>query len=176
MEDVSQGADDFQQDGVRRLASSLAAITALVESIPEDDSTWVAGEGQWCLREVMGHLIDGDREIFRLRLELIFSESLEDWPVMDPEGWVIERKYSERSLRELLRLFQDERQRSLAWLAGLEDPDWFLQRELPDGALKAGDLLMAWCTHDLLHLDQIARWCSSKALQDHPGFVDDFAF
>ena len=79
MEDVSQGADDFQQDGVRRLASSLAAITALVESIPEDDSTWVAGEGQWCLREVMGHLIDGDREIFRLRLELIFSESLEDW-------------------------------------------------------------------------------------------------
>jgi len=95
---------------------------------------------------------------------------------MDPEEWVVERKYSERSLRELLRLYQDERQRSLAWVASLEDPDWFLERDLPDGSLKAGDLMLAWCTHDLLHLEQIARWCTARALHDHGPFTDDFAF
>ena len=166
----------LQKDSVRRLASSLGAITALVESVTEDSSVWTASPDQWCLREIIGHLIDGDREIFRLRMEMAFSGSLEDWPAMDPEEWVTERKYSERSLRELLRLFQDERQRSLAWLAGLDDPDWFLERDLPDGPLKAGDLLMAWCTHDSLHLEQIARWCTAKALQDHDHFTDDFAF
>ena len=175
MSDFSR-EDSLQTNSIQRLASSLGAITAMVESIPESSSDWVAESDQWCLREVLGHLIDGDREIFRARLELFFSGSLEEWPALNPEEWVIERKYSERPLRELLRLFQDERQRSLAWLASLEDPDWFVERTLPDGSLKAGDLLLAWCTHDVLHLEQIARWCTAKALHDHDPFRDDFAF
>lgn len=167
---------DLQQEGIVRLKSSLGAILAMAEPISESQSVWVREEGQWCLREIIGHLIDADREIFRSRLELLLTGSLEQWPNLDPEKWVIDRNYSTRSLRELLRLFQDERQRSLAWLAGVEDPDWFQQRDLPDGSLRAGDLLLSWCTHDLLHLEQIGRWCSLKTLNDREPFSDDFAF
>jgi len=176
MADFEGDRSNLQQEGVRRLTSSLGAIMALAESVPEEDSDWIPDQGQWCLREIVGHLIDGDREIFRMRLELLFSGSLEEWPSMDPEEWVSERKYRERTLRELLRLFQDERQRSLAWLASLDEPDWFLERDLLDGPLKAGDLLLSWCTHDTLPLDQISRWCVAKARQDHDHFGDDFAY
>jgi len=45
MPEMESGEISFQQEAVRRLTSSLGAVTALVESVPETDSDWVADEG-----------------------------------------------------------------------------------------------------------------------------------
>ncbi|NCF55777.1 MAG: DinB family protein [Planctomycetia bacterium] len=167
---------DFRNETIKRLSATLGAILSLSEEVTERQSAWSSSESSWSLREILGHLIDADREIFRIRLDLLLRDPAEEWPSMDPEKWVGERKYSERTLGELLRIFQDERQRSLAWLVSIEDPDWHQGKDISGGPIRAGDLLLAWCSHDLAHVEQICRWRTQSALENRAPFDDDFAY
>ena len=165
-----------QHLAAQSLGRSLSAITALVEAV-SDEQAWVRHEpDSWSLTEIVGHLLDEEREDFRARIELLLDDPCTEWPSIDPEGWIDERDHRSRSLRELLRLFQDERQRSLSWLHGLDDPDWSLEKDHPHGALRAGDLLLAWVAHDLAHLSQIVRWHNASAVSDLEPYHDDYAF
>ena len=94
----------------------------------------------------------------RLRLDLTLHHPEKEWPPIDPEGWVTARKYSQKDPQRVLEDFLSERRRSIAWLDGLESPDWSIARSHPHaGSLSAGDLLASWVNHDLLHLRQIVR-------------------
>jgi len=44
---------------------------------------------------------------------------------------------------------------SLAWLAGLDSPNWAAVAVAPFGSISAGDILASWAAHDLLHLRQL---------------------
>lgn len=56
-----------------------------------------------------------------------------------------------RTLSEFLA----ERERSLAWLAGLSAPDWSSEYQASFGPITAGDLAASWAAHDLLHTRQL---------------------
>jgi hypothetical protein len=112
--------------------------------------------GKWSLLEILCHLCDEERDDFRQRLRLLLEDPRQDWPAIDPEGWVQARGYASRKLASALADFQKERAGSLAWLKGLVVPDWSQARQHPKlGEIRAGDLLAAWAAHDLLHLRQI---------------------
>jgi hypothetical protein len=143
---------------ILRLARGAGAIRALVEGMGDAEARWRPPWGGWSILEVVCHLKDEEVEDFRQRLRLTLEDPAKEWPKMDPEGWVGERRYQERSLRAELEGFLAERGRSLEWLRGLEAPDWsraHVHARL--GPLKAGDLLASWVAHDLLHVRQIAR-------------------
>ncbi|MGE4619109.1 MAG: DinB family protein [Planctomycetota bacterium] len=161
---------------VESLSRSLSAITALCEGVSEQQVSIRHDPDSWALNEILGHLLDEEREDFRARIELILEDPCEEWPAIDPEGWVEERGYRSRSVSELLRLFQDERQRSIAWLRSLDDPDWYQEKEHPSGTLRAGDLLVSWVAHDLAHLEQMARWHQLANTESMTPFEDDYAF
>ncbi|MDE0960149.1 MAG: DinB family protein [Planctomycetota bacterium] len=165
-----------QREAARSLARTLSAITALVEGVGADEARIRHDADHWSLVEIVGHLLDEEREDFRARIELIFDDPCAPWPAIDPQGWVEERAHRSRSVQELLRLFQDERQRSLSWLGALDDPDWHVEKDHPLGALRAGDLLLAWVAHDLAHLSQMARWHADAASARLQPFQDDYAY
>jgi hypothetical protein len=72
--------------------------------------------------------------------------------------WVTSRRYNERALAPSLAQFQEERARSLAWLRGLDAPDWERAVDAPWGKpIRAGDVAAAWPVHDLWHLQQIVQ-------------------
>jgi len=160
------------------LSRGLAAITALCEQVPEDLGSVRPEADSWSLNEILGHLLDEEREDFRARIQLMLEDPCEEWPAIDPEQWVEERQYRQRSTGELLRLFQDERQRSIGWLRSLDDPDWYREKEYPSGSfsLRAGDLLLSWLAHDLAHIKQFAHWHLSQNAQEFEPFQDDYAF
>ena len=59
-------------------------------------------------------------------------------------------------LAESLADFVRERQASLAWLNTLDDPDFTLAAKHPAGfVISAGDMLMSWVAHDMLHIRQL---------------------
>ena len=86
-------------ESLRRLAQPLAA---LLENADEAQARWRPAPGKWSLLELAGHLLDEEREDFRLRLELTLRDPALDWPPIHPGRWVTERRYAERDLGEVV--------------------------------------------------------------------------
>lgn len=139
------------------LIHGAEAVKTILSEITEEQAKWKPAPDKWSLLEVLNHLYDEEILDFRGRLELTLRDPKEPWPPNDPEAWVVERKYNERNLEESLGNFLEEREKSIAWLEGLESPNWDNTYEHPIvGKLSAGDLLASWAAHDFLHIRQMA--------------------
>ncbi len=143
---------------IARLARGAEPIRALVAEMDDAEARWRPPSGGWSVLEVVSHLRDEETDDFRQRLRLTLEDPAKEWPGMDPEAWVKERRYQERSLKPELDAFLAERRKSVDWLKGLASPDWSRVHTHPRfGSIAAGDLLASWVAHDLLHVRQIAR-------------------
>lgn len=133
-------------------------IRELVASISQEQAIRRPSPEEWSVLEVVNHLYDEEREDFRQRLDYILHRPGEAWPPIHPGAWVTEREYNTRNLSTSLQNFLDERQKSLAWLATLDNPN--LDRTEPHptfGEFHAGDMLASWVAHDVLHLRQLVE-------------------
>jgi hypothetical protein len=159
-----------------RLAASSAALAALLGGVDRELARWRPGEARWSLVEIACHLLDEERADFRARLALLLSERDEPFAPIDPEGWVVARRYRERDLAEVQAELAGERERSLAWLRSLDAPDLARARTAPwGGPLRAGDVLAAWVAHDLLHLRQATGVLHARAGAEAAPFATDYA-
>ena len=108
--------------------------------------------------EVVNHLYDEEKDDFRKRLDLTLHKPEEEWPGIDPQGWVIAHEYSTKDFHQSVKNFFDERAKSIQWLNNLSVPEWdTLHQHQILGPLSAADLLAAWAAHDYLHLKQISE-------------------
>jgi hypothetical protein len=146
-------------DRVRsELVANAQRIAALVQGVSDEQARWKPDPETWSILEVMHHLLDEEREDFRVRLDYTLHRPGEPWPPIDPGGWVSSRRYNEQELEATVEAYLAERQDSLAWLDGLDAPDWETSREAPWGEpIAAGDLFAAWLAHDLLHMRQVVE-------------------
>ena len=159
-----------------RLARGAEPIRALVADMDDAEARWRMPSGGWSILEVICHLRDEETDDFRQRLRLTLEDPEKPWPPMDPQAWVTERRYQERSLKPELLLFLAERKKSLDWLRGLKAPDWSRKHTHPRlGSMAAGDLLAAWVAHDLLHVRQIARIQYEHARTEAAPYRPDYA-
>ncbi|HEX5136504.1 MAG TPA: DinB family protein [Planctomycetota bacterium] len=142
---------------IARLSRGSGAIRALVEGVDDDEARWHPPSGGWSILEVVYHLKEEETGDFRQRLRLTLEDPASDWPKLDPEAVVRNGRSEEKRLAAELDGFLAERAKSIAWLSGLESPDWSRTHAHPRGAISAGDLLASWVAHDLLHVRQIAR-------------------
>ncbi len=133
-------------------------IAALVAGVSEAQARWKPDAESWSILEVVNHLLDEEREDFRVRIDYTLHRPGEKWPPIDPGGWVVQRSYNERDLGISLAAWLAERERSLTWLNGLAAPDWDAAAIAPWGdPFPAGNLLAAWVAHDLLHMRQLVE-------------------
>lgn len=142
---------------ITQMADDAQRIQALVEGISDDQARWKPDPDSWSVLEVINHLLDEEREDFRVMLDLALHRPDEPRPRIAPGAWVMERKYNERKLGESLHGFLAAREESLAWLKSLSSPDWEAVYEAPFGPIRAGDVFAAWVAHDLLHIRQLVE-------------------
>ncbi len=142
---------------IARLQANAQAIAGLTEAVSDAQARWKPTPEDWSLLEVICHLADEEREDFRARVDRTLHRPDEPWSKIDPQGWVTARAYNQRELAEAVADFLAERERSIAWLAGLAEPDWRRVNPAPWGTIRAGDLLASWLAHDLLHLRQLVE-------------------
>jgi hypothetical protein len=147
------------------LANGGQIIRNLVEGTPQAEAEARPEADAWSMLEVVCHLYDEEREDFRQRLDYTLHKPGEKWPPIDPGGWVTSREYNERDLKDALAGFLAERERSLAWLNSLKNPDWEASHEMPFGVMKAGDLLASWVAHDNLHTRQLVELRRSRLVR-----------
>ena len=130
-------------------------IRALLLGITQEEARYRPDPESWSILEVVCHLYDEEREDFRPRLDGILHRPAERWKPIDPGGWVPERAYNGRELKESLAGFLAERERSLTWLKSLASPNWEAVYTDPNGSMKAGEMFTAWAAHDNLHARQL---------------------
>jgi len=141
-----------------RLYENAGVFKTLMHGVSDDQAKWKPAGNKWSLLEVVNHLYDEERDDFRLRLDLILHHPEKDWPPIDPEGWVIERKYNQSDLGVSLNNFIAERRKSVEWLKNIAQPQWKNICVHPKiGEIRAGDMLAAWLAHDFLHMRQIVN-------------------
>ena len=125
-------------------------------NLSDEQARWRPAADKWSLLEVIHHLYDEEREDFRKRLSLVLNDPAEPWPAIDPGGWVLQRGYNQKNVREILYNFSQERLKSIQWLQALTSPNWQATHQHPQiGPMSAELLLSNWLAHDLFHIRQI---------------------
>ena len=160
---------------IRQMNNHAGAIHSLTLGISDEQARWKPNPEAWSILEVINHLYDEEREDFRVRVDYILYHPDQSWPPINPQGWVLERGYNQRELSQSVDDFLKERQKSLAWLKGLETPNWKTSVKVPFGQFSAGDIFAAWAAHDLLHLRQLVELHWAYTLQAAEPFKVDYA-
>ena len=142
---------------VKQMAANAETIRQLTVGVSDEQARWKPDAESWSVLEVINHLYDEEQFDFRVRLDHILHKPGIEPPPNDPQRWVTERQYNQRELASSVENFLREREASLAWLRGLDAPDWEAAYEASWGKITAGDMFAAWVAHDLLHLRQLVE-------------------
>jgi hypothetical protein len=115
-----------------------------------------ASDERWSPLEILAHLRDEEVEDFGDRARAAVEGRKIELNV-DPERWVVERKYNEMDPGAVYLDFARLRADSCLWLSdlGLADLEKTIEHRAL-GEMRAGDFIAAWRVHDLLHLRQFA--------------------
>ena len=147
-----------QTEIISKLKLNKNTFVGLLAGVDEEEFLFRPFPEHWCLLEIVCHLYDEECEDFRKRIETTLQSPGKLPPSIDPQGWVISRKYIEEDYPEKLSDFINERKKSIEWLSNLENPIWTNSYVHPEfGAVSADFFLKNWLAHDLLHIRQIAR-------------------
>ena len=141
----------------QELVNSTEMIRALIQDIDQKQALIKPDAKSWSMLEVMCHLYDEEREDFREHLDFILHRQHEEWKLINPLGWVKERKYNQQKFNTMKAKFFRERKKSLAWLKSLEDANWKIKYTTPWRTMTAGDVFASWAAHDNLHIRQLTE-------------------
>ena len=138
------------------LRATIATLTAEVDALSAEALAWHPAPGEWCVKEVLGHLIETERRGFAGRIRIILAGQeprLEGW---DQNAVAKARRDCERDGRALLGELATMRQDSVRLVEGLSAGDLARGGQHPTvGYLRVADLLNEWIHHDRNHVRQI---------------------
>lgn len=146
-------------EAVALLARTPRLLDAWLRGLP---AAWLEaneGAGTWSPRDVLGHLIHGEKTDWLPRLRRILDEG-ERVPFDPFDRFAQLRDSQGKGCAELLDELAARRAANLAALAGLALSEADLDRRGRHPALgpvTARELLATWVAHDLDHVVQIAR-------------------
>ncbi|MCY8351178.1 DinB family protein [Bacillus haynesii] len=136
-------------------------------------SEWInrnEGENTWSAFDVVGHLIEGEKNNWLPRIKLIVTKgATEPFPPFDRFSQL--NQNDGKTMEQLLNEFADIRRANLKTLQQIIDPETdFEQTGMhPEfGIVKLREQISTWVAHDLTHISQIAR-VLAKRYQDDVG-------
>jgi hypothetical protein len=157
------------------LHSALTVIAAEGSAVPDAILRWRPAPGEWCMKEVLGHLIEAERRGFAGRIKIILAgdtPALEGW---DQEEVARARADHERSWDELIGEFGTLRTEAVALVRELRDGDLSRAGLHPKvGRLTVADLLHEWVHHDRNHIRQMMANLQARAWP-HMGNAQRFS-
>jgi len=127
----SEYAPDYQgyigqvteQEILPVLRSQLDALDVLLGRVTPERETYRYAEGKWSIREIVGHLIDGER-VFGYRAFAIARGDRNNMPGFDQNEYILTSPYNRIDLEDLLSEFRLARLSNIAMLRTLDDESW----------------------------------------------------
>ena len=138
------------------LRTAIEIVRAEFPALPKPALAWHPARGEWCVKEVLGHLIETERRGFAGRIRIILASDrplLESW---EQDAVARARNDCARDWGHLFDEFVELRAESVALVTGLEPEDLERGGEHPKvGFLCVADLLHEWVHHDRNHIRQM---------------------
>jgi hypothetical protein len=137
------------------LPATVALLRAELAALPDRLLAWHPAPGEWCVKEVIGHLIEAERRGFAGRIRVILAADtprLEGW---DPPAVAAARGDCARPAAALLDELAALREDSASLVGRLLAADLDRAGLHPQvGRLPVRELLQEWVHHDRNHVRQ----------------------
>ena len=146
------------------LSRTPRTLRALLQDLPNSWLQANEGEGTFGPRDVLGHLIQGEKTDWVPRIKLIVSTG-ETQPFTPFDRFGFRDAVGGASTLALLEQFEALRASNLAYLESLSlTPAHLASRgKHPElGPVTLGQLLATWAVHDLNHIGQVVRVMSKR--------------
>ncbi len=138
------------------LQAHLTIIRAELAALPPAMVNWHSAPNEWCVKEVLGHLIESEQRGFAGRIRGLLGPDEPQFVPWDQAAVAQQRRDCERDLAVLLDEFSRLREASVALVAELQDANLNRGGHHPTvGYLTIGDLIHEWVHHDLNHIRQM---------------------
>jgi DinB family protein len=105
------------------LRSQIDALDVLLDRVSPDQETYRYAEGKWSIREIVGHLIDGER-VFGYRALCIARGDTRSLPGFDQNEYMASAPYDHVELEDLLSEFRLVRQSNIAMFRNFDETAW----------------------------------------------------
>jgi len=155
------------------IAASGDAVARELDALGED-AGFHHGPGEWCAKEVVGHIIEAERRGFAGRIRHFLAADGPDTPAWDQEAVERERRDCERdaaALRDELLALRGE---SVALVRSLQPEQlarWGTHPKV--GRVTVRDLIHEWVHHDRNHARQLLA-IAQERVYPHMGASQGF--
>lgn len=105
------------------MRSQIDALDVLLDRVPPERETYAYAEGKWTIRQIIGHLIDGER-VFGYRVLCIARGETQNLPGFDENEYMLSAPYENVELEDLLSEFRLVRLSTIAMLRALDETAW----------------------------------------------------
>jgi DinB superfamily len=112
-----------ENDIMHVLRSELDELDVLLGRVPPEKETYAYGEGKWTIREIVGHLIDGER-VFGYRALCIARGEKQNLPGFDQDDYMLTAPYNHVELEDLLSEMRLVRLSNIAMFRTLDEEAW----------------------------------------------------
>lgn len=105
------------------LRSQIDELDVLLDRVTPEHETYRYAEGKWSIREIVGHLIDGER-VFGYRALCIARGETRSLPGFDQDEYMMVAPYDHVDLEDLLSEFRLVRLSNIAMFRNLDEESW----------------------------------------------------
>jgi hypothetical protein len=138
------------------LRAAVTTLRAEVAALSPAALAWHPAPREWCVKEVLGHLIEAERRGFAGRIRIILGAPDPTFETWDQDAVAAARKDCARDGRALMDELAALREEAVRLVEGLREADLSRGGHHPKvGYLRVDDLLNEWVHHDRNHVRQI---------------------
>ena len=140
---------------ITKLSAFPARLHAFVAPLTDTQLRFRPHDKEWSILENIGHLIDIDR-LYVVRVDLILSSERPQFAPFNPDETVQAGNYQTKSLSELMEVYTELRQATVAGLSTIE-PDELTRVGIHArfGEITVARLVEILANHDEVHYAQM---------------------
>jgi hypothetical protein len=112
-----------EEDVLSVLEAQLHELQALTSIVPERTETFAYAPGKWTIRELVGHVGDGER-VFGFRAFCFSRSDPNPLPGFEENNYVANANFNRMPLAHLLEDFALQRRSNLSMFRGFSDTQW----------------------------------------------------
>lgn len=105
------------------LEGQPAELRSIFAGMPEEKGGFAYAEGKWTIKELLGHLTDGER-MFMYRIFRISRGDATPIEGFEQDGYIENGRFNQRSFDDLLEEFNLLRQANMIFFSTLADVAW----------------------------------------------------
>jgi hypothetical protein len=158
-----------ENDVLAVLRSEVDDLDVLLNRVTAEKETYAYAEGKWTIREIIGHLIDGER-VFGYRALCIARGETQNLPGFEQDDYLRTSPYNHIELEDLLSELRLVRLSNVAMFRSLDEEAWNRVGSANDNAVSVRAIAFIMAGHVRHHMKVLQeRYLSAEADSNKDG-------